>query len=85
MLNLALWLKENNFKLDQVQNFYPSPMANATTMFHTSKNPIHKVTKKSEEVPVAKGERQRRLHRAFPALSRPGQLANAARSAQVYG
>lgn len=65
MLNLALWLKENNFKLDQVQNFYPSPMANATTMYHTSKNPIHKVNHKSEQVDVAKGERQRRLHRAF--------------------
>ena len=65
MLNLALWLKENNFRLDQVQNFYPSPMANATTMFHTGKNPIHKVTRKSEEVSVAKGERNRRLHRAF--------------------
>ncbi|MCV2883364.1 YgiQ family radical SAM protein [Aestuariibacter sp. AA17] len=65
MLNLALWLKENNFRLDQVQNFYPSPMANATTMYHTGKNPIHKVTRKSEDVPVAKGERQRRLHRAF--------------------
>lgn len=65
MLNLALWLKENNFKLDQVQNFYPSPMANATTMYHTEKNPIHKVTKKSENVSIAKGERHRRLHRAF--------------------
>lgn len=65
MLNLALWLKENNFKLDQVQNFYPSPMANATTMYHTEKNPIHKVTRKSEGVNVAKGERHRRLHRAF--------------------
>ncbi len=65
MLNLALWLKENNFKLDQVQNFYPSPMANATTMYHTGKNPIHKVNHKSEQVDVAKGERQRRLHRAF--------------------
>ncbi len=65
MLNLALWLKENNFKLDQVQNFYPSPMANATTMYHTGKNPIHKVNYKSEKVDVAKGERQRRLHRAF--------------------
>lgn len=65
MLNLALWLKENNFKLDQVQNFYPSPMANATTMFHTAKNPIHKISHKSESVSVAKGERHRRLHRAF--------------------
>jgi radical SAM superfamily enzyme YgiQ (UPF0313 family) len=65
MLNLALWLKERNFKLDQVQNFYPSPMANATTMYHTGKNPIHKVTHKSEEVSIPKGEIHRRLHRAF--------------------
>lgn len=65
MLNLALWLKERNFKLDQVQNFYPSPMANATTMYHSNKNPIHKVTHKSEVVDVPKGEIHRRLHRAF--------------------
>ncbi|XOV78505.1 MAG: YgiQ family radical SAM protein [Aestuariibacter sp.] len=65
MLNLALWLKENNFKLDQVQNFYPSPMANATTMYHTEKNPIHKITRKSEDVSIARGERHRRLHKAF--------------------
>lgn len=65
MLNLALWLKENNFKLDQVQNFYPSPMANATTMYHSEKNPIHKITRDSEHVSIAKGERHRRLHRAF--------------------
>jgi uncharacterized radical SAM protein YgiQ len=65
MLNLALWLKERNFKLDQVQNFYPSPMANATTMYHTGKNPIHKVNHKSEAVTVAKGEIRRRLHRGF--------------------
>jgi uncharacterized radical SAM protein YgiQ len=65
MLNLALWLKENNFKLDQVQNFYPSPMANATTMYHTEKNPIHKITRKSESVSIARGERHRRLHKAF--------------------
>nr|WP_240630496.1 YgiQ family radical SAM protein [Alteromonas sediminis] len=65
MLNLALWLKANNFKLDQVQNFYPSPMANATTMYHTNKNPIHKVNHKSEQVDVPKGEIHRRLHRAF--------------------
>jgi uncharacterized radical SAM protein YgiQ len=65
MLNLAMWLKERNFKLDQVQNFYPSPMANATTMYHTGKNPIHKVNHKSEEVTIPKGEIHRRLHRAF--------------------
>ena len=65
MINLARWLKENDFKLDQVQNFYPSPMANATTMYHTGKNPLHKVNKDSEEVLITKGARQRRLHKAI--------------------
>lgn len=65
MINLALWLKSNNFKLDQVQNFYPSPLANATTMYHSGKNPLHKVSKESEEVFTAKGGRQRKIHKAI--------------------
>lgn len=65
MINLALWLKSNNFKLDQVQNFYPSPLANATTMYHTEKNPLHKVSKDSEEVITPKGGRQRKIHKAI--------------------
>ncbi|MFE8147754.1 YgiQ family radical SAM protein [Brenneria goodwinii] len=65
MVNLALWLKENRFRLDQVQNFYPSPLANATTMYYSGKNPLSKVDYKSEDVVVPKGERQRRLHKAL--------------------
>ncbi|MGL6313598.1 YgiQ family radical SAM protein [Vibrio sp. WXL103] len=66
MLNLALWLKHNNFECDQVQNFYPSPMCNATAMYYSETNPLKRVKyKKREEVPVAKGERQRRLHKAL--------------------
>ncbi len=65
MMNLALWLKRNGFRADQVQNFYPSPMATATTMYHTGKNPLKRVTKSSEEVVTARGEKQRRLHKAF--------------------
>jgi uncharacterized radical SAM protein YgiQ len=65
MVNLAIWLKQQGFKLDQVQNFYPSPLANATTMYHTEKDPLHKVTYKSSSVSVAKGGRQRRLHKAL--------------------
>lgn len=65
MVNLALWLKSNKFRLDQVQNFYPSPMANATTMYHTEANPLHKVTHKSEKVFIPRGDRQRRLHKAL--------------------
>jgi len=37
MVNLALWLKKNNFRADQVQAFYPSPMATATAMYHSGK------------------------------------------------
>ena len=65
MLNLALWLKENGFRADQVQNFYPSPMANATAMYHTQKDPLHRIDYKSETMPVPKGAIQRRLHKAF--------------------
>jgi uncharacterized radical SAM protein YgiQ len=65
MLNLALWLKKNNFKLDQVQTFMPTPMAMATTMYHTRKNPLHKVSADSEVVETARSGKIRRVHKAF--------------------
>ena len=65
MLNLALWLKRNGFKADQVQAFYPSPMASATAMYYTGKNPLRKVTYKSEPVESVKDPEQRKLHKAF--------------------
>lgn len=75
MLELAIWLKENKFKLDQVQNFYPSPMATATTMYHTEINSLRKVTKASENVPSAKGEIHRRLHKAMLRYHDPKNFA----------
>ncbi len=65
MLNLALWLKRNGFRADQVQAFLPSPMALATAMWHSGRNPLKKVTRSSEQVSIPKGARQRRLHKAF--------------------
>jgi uncharacterized radical SAM protein YgiQ len=65
MLNLALWLKANGFRADQVQAFLPSPMAMATTMWHTGRNPLKRVGRDSEAVYSPKGARQRRLHKAF--------------------
>ena len=65
MLALALWLKKNGFRADQVQTYLPSPMATATAMYHSGKNPLRKVTRDSEEVPVPKGLKVRRLHKAF--------------------
>jgi radical SAM superfamily enzyme YgiQ (UPF0313 family) len=65
MLELALWLKRNGFRADQVQAFLPSPMATATAMYYSGKNPLHRVARNSEEVFIPKGIRQRRLHKAF--------------------
>jgi uncharacterized radical SAM protein YgiQ len=65
MLELALWLKKNGFRADQVQAFLPSPMATATAMYHSGKNPLRRVSRQSEEVIVPKGLKVRRLHKAF--------------------
>lgn len=65
MLSLGLWLKKNKFRPDQVQTFYPSPMALATAMYHSGRNPLKKVTYKSEKVSVCRQIEQRRIQKAF--------------------
>jgi uncharacterized radical SAM protein YgiQ len=66
MMNLALWLKRNGFKADQVQTFYPSPMATATAMYHSDLNPLKGISRvRGERVDIVRGERRRRLHKAF--------------------
>ena len=68
MMNLALWLKRNGFRADQVQTFYPSPMATATAMYHSGRNPLKGISRdpqRAEKVDIVRGERRRRLHKAF--------------------
>ncbi len=72
MMNLACWLKANGFKADQVQTFYPSPMATATAMYHTNLNPLKGISRqldgpaaRAERVDIVRGEKRRRLHKAF--------------------
>jgi uncharacterized radical SAM protein YgiQ len=69
MMNLAVWLKKNGFRADQVQTFYPSPMATATAMYHSGRNPLRKVRRTAESdeetVDIVKGDKRRRLHKAF--------------------
>ena len=66
MLNLALWLKKNGFRADQVQAFLPTPMATATAMYHTGKNPLRKVlARPRSRGHRAQASRARRLHKAF--------------------
>lgn len=65
MLNLALWLKKNNFEVDQVQTFYPSPMSLATAMYVSERNPLKKLTYKSKKITIPRGIEQRRLQKAL--------------------
>lgn len=66
MMNLAVWLKRNGFRADQVQAFLPSPMAVATAMYHSGRNSLRPVRRRDvERVTTVKGLRQRRLHKAF--------------------
>ncbi len=69
MMNLAVWLKKNGFRADQVQTFYPSPMATATAMYHSGRNPLRKIHRTAESddetVDIVRGEKRRRLHKAF--------------------
>jgi hypothetical protein len=65
MLELALWLKRNGYRADQVQAFLPSPMALATAMYRSGRNPLRKVRREQDAVEVPKSPRVRRLHKAF--------------------
>ena len=65
MLQLALWLKANGFRADQVQAFLPSPMATATAMYRSGRNPLKRIHRDSESVVIPKGLKQRRLHKSF--------------------
>ena len=65
MLNLALWLKRNGFRADQVQAFLPSPMSIATAMYHSGKDTLTKVSRGGADMPIPKAIKQRRLHKAF--------------------
>lgn len=65
MVNLALWLKSNKYRLDQVQTFYPSPMSLATAMYHSARDPLHKLAYKSKRVYIPRKLEQRRLQKAL--------------------
>ncbi|OAI19472.1 radical SAM protein [Methylomonas lenta] len=65
MLNLALWLKRNGFRADQVQAFLPSPMSIATAMYHSGKDTLHKVGRNVPDMPIPRSVKQRRIHKAF--------------------
>ncbi len=79
MLQLALWLKKNGYKADQVQAFLPSPMSTATAMYHSGRNPLRRISRSkkgyTEQVFTAKRKKQRDLHKAFLRYHDPANWA----------
>ncbi len=65
MVELAVWLKRHDLKVDQVQTFYPSPMALATAMYHSGRDPLHKLSYKSKRLEIPRDLEQRRLQKAL--------------------
>jgi uncharacterized radical SAM protein YgiQ len=66
MIDLALFLKRNHYKPDQVQDFIPSPFDVAACMYHTGRDPIT-----MEETHVARHLRDRKLQRALMQYFKP--------------
>jgi uncharacterized radical SAM protein YgiQ len=66
MIDLALFLKRNGYRPDQVQDFIPAPFDIATAFYHTGIDPFT-----GEEVYVAKGLRDRKMQRALMQFFKP--------------
>ena len=66
MIELAVFLKQNSYKPDQVQDFIPSPFDIAACMYHTGLDPMTK-----EPVKVTKGLKDRRMQRALLQFFKP--------------
>ena len=66
MIDLAVFLKKNGYKPDQVQDFIPAPFDIATCMYHTGLDPFT-----GEEVYIAKHLRDRKMQRALLQFFKP--------------
>jgi uncharacterized radical SAM protein YgiQ len=66
MIDLAVFLKRNGYRPDQVQDFIPSPFDIAACMYYTGLDPFTK-----QEVHVARHLRDRKLQRALLQFFKP--------------
>lgn len=66
MIDLAIFLKQNGYRPDQVQDFIPAPMDIATCMYHTGLDPMS-----MKPVYVAKHLRDRKFQRALMQFFKP--------------
>lgn len=65
-IELALYLKKNRIRPEQVQDFYPTPGTLSTAMFHTGLDPMT-----GKPVYAAKSEEEKRAQRALLQYFRP--------------
>ncbi|MCI0682589.1 MAG: YgiQ family radical SAM protein [Gemmataceae bacterium] len=66
MIDLAVFLKRNGYRPDQVQDFIPAPFDIATCMYYTGVDPFSK-----QQVYVARHLRDRKLQRALMQFFKP--------------
>ena len=76
MIDLAVFLKRNGYRPDQVQDFIPAPFDIATCMYYTGIDPFTK-----EEVYVARNLRDRKMQRALMQFFKPENYFDGARGA----
>ncbi|MFM8734996.1 MAG: YgiQ family radical SAM protein [Pirellulales bacterium] len=80
MIDLALFLKRNGYKPDQVQDFIPSPFDIAACMYHTGLDPMTK-----RPVTVTKGLKDRRMQRALLQFFKPENYFEVRRALEQAG
>jgi uncharacterized radical SAM protein YgiQ len=80
MIELALFLKRNGYKPDQVQDFIPSPFDIAACMYHTGLDPMTR-----RPVQVTKGLKDRRMQRALLQFFKPENYFEVRRALEQAG
>jgi uncharacterized radical SAM protein YgiQ len=80
MIDLAIFLKRNSYRPDQVQDFIPSPFDIAACMYHTGLDPMTK-----QPVTVTKGLRDRRMQKALLQFFKPENYFEVRRALEQAG
>ena len=80
MIELAVFLKQNSYRPDQVQDFIPSPFDIAACMYHTGLDPMTK-----QPVKVTKGLKNRRMQRALLQFFKPENWFEVRRALEQAG
>jgi uncharacterized radical SAM protein YgiQ len=80
MIDLAVFLKRNGYRPDQVQDFIPAPFDVATAMYYTGLDPFTK-----QPVHVARHLRDRKLQRALMQFFKPENYFEVRRALEQAG